>query len=111
MKSADEVCLSAHSRFSSPVTYDEEEGDNEAANASGARGKVELGDQDGWDDSALVNAFEDAVTRYQVAHGLRTASGAHTSAFGCTAVSLHCFFLQTLRCLHALKSVGRASQL
>jgi hypothetical protein len=30
--------------------------------------------EEGWEDSAVLTAFEDAVERYQVEHGLRTAS-------------------------------------
>jgi hypothetical protein len=56
---------------------------------AGAEGEAgPLGGEEGaWDDSALVDAYEDAVRRYQRAHGL-TASGAWRALL-CACVRVH----------------------
>jgi hypothetical protein len=55
-----------------------DEADERDAYDGAGGGEAESG---GWDDSALVTAYEDAVRRYQQAHGL-LPPGACTASLG-----------------------------
>jgi hypothetical protein len=64
--------------------------------ADGAEAGPLGGEEGAWDDSALVDAYEDAVRRYQRAHGL-TASGACACAL-CGCVRVSCVWMCVCAC-------------